>query len=179
MPPLIRPEAAATLHRLREALAGLALAGLGLWVLPGPGYLLPAVGSVLVLLGAGLAVIGLRRYRFRATGEGPGLVQVVEGQIAYFGPADAEGESGGFMALDDVAALTITADGRRWHLIATDGTELHIPRAARGAEDLLDAFVRLPGLDPAAVVRAASGPGTGQERRLWQRGPRPPALPRD
>jgi hypothetical protein len=173
---MIRPEAAATLNRLREALAGALLVGIGGWLVLKPGYVLPLVGAGLAALGAGLAVVGLRRMWFRADGQGPGVVQVIEGQVAYFGPVDASAQ-GGFVALDDLMSLALTADGAHWRLTSVEGTVLVIPRAARGAENLLDAFVRLPGLDPAALVRAASaGPGPA-DRRLWHRGPRLVQLP--
>jgi hypothetical protein len=173
---MIRPEAAATLNRLREVLAGALMVGIGGWLLLKPGYVLPLVGMGLAALGAGLAIVGLRRLWFRADGHGPGVVQVIEGQVGYFGPADGTAR-GGFVALDDLIALSLTADGAHWRLTSSDGVVLVIPRAARGAEDLLDAFVRLPGVDPAALVRAASaGPAAG-DRRLWQRGPRLVALP--
>jgi len=175
---MIRPEAAATLNRFREVLAGGLLVGMGGWLLFKPGYVLPLVGAALAALGAGMAVVGLRRMWFRADGQGPGVVQVIEGQVGYFGPADALGQGGGgFVALDDLVSLSLTADGAHWRLASVEGTVLVIPRAAAGAEHLLDAFVRLPGLDPAALVRAASaGPGAG-DRRLWHRGPRLMQLP--
>lgn len=173
---MIRPEAAATLNRLREVLAGTLLVGTGVWVALKPGYVLPLVGTALAALGVGLAVVGLRRLWFRAEGHGPGVVQVIEGQVGYFGPASV-GAQGGFVALDDLVSLSLTADGAHWRLITSDGEMLVIPRAAAGAEMLLDAFVRLPSLDAATLVRAASaGPGHG-DRRLWQRGPRLIELP--
>ena len=177
MTPLIRPEAKATLNRLREVLAGLLMIGMGAYLLFRPGYMLPVIGMALGLLGAGLAVIGLRQLWFRAEGQGPGVVKTVEGQIAYFGP-----DGGGFLALDDMTALELTAGGGAWRLTGADGTVLEIPRDAAGAEALLDAFVRLPGLDPAAVVRAASGAASGtrpgHHQRLWQRGAPARSLPR-
>lgn len=165
---MIRPGPAATLTRWREVLVGAAVAALGGWLLLKPGYVLPAAGLALGLLGAGLVVVGLRRLWFGAAPEGPGVVQVVEGQVAYFGPADGTG-GGGFVALDEVVALALSPDGAAWVLTAADGARLTIPRGAQGAEALLDAFVRLPGLDPAALVRApATGP-TVAERRIWRR----------
>lgn len=161
---LIRPEAAALLHRFRDTMTGLALALAGLWLLFKPGYVLPAFGLALVGVGIGLAVVGLRRMRFRAQGEMPGVVQVIEGQVGYFGPA-----GGGFVALDDLIALGITADGDHWRLTSVEGAVLIIPRAAKGAETLLDVFVRLPGLDPATLIRAAAAGPAATDRRLWQR----------
>jgi hypothetical protein len=165
---MIRPGAAAVLARWHEVLTGVAVAGLGGWLMLKPGYVLPAAGLGLALVGAGLAVVGLRRMRLRSADAGPGVVQVVEGQVAYFGPADGAG-GGGFVALDEVVALGLSADGARWLLTAVDGTRLDIPRGARGAEALLDALVRLPGLDPAALVRATAAGRAPADRRLWRR----------
>lgn len=161
---MIRPGAAATLSRWREVLAGAAVAALGGWLLFKPGYVLPAAGVALAALGAGLAVVGLRRIRLGAATAGPGVVQVVEGQVAYFGPV-----GGGFVALDEVVALALSADGAAWVLTGADGARLAVPRGAEGAEALADALVRLPGLDPAALVRAAAAGPAPSERRLWRR----------
>lgn len=175
---MIRPAAAAALSRWREVILGVTIVLWGLWLLPSPGYVLPAAGLGLAALGAGLAVVGLRRLRFRADGIAPGVVQVIEGQVAYFGPAGGAVQ-GGFLALDDLVALTLSADGAHWRLTASDGTILVIPRAARGAEDLIDAFVRLPELDAARLVQAArdaNASAAAAERRIWTRGPRRVAL---
>lgn len=161
---LIRPEAAAALIRLRDVLAGLGLAAAGGWLLFKPGYVLPALGLGLAATGCALALVGLRRLRFRAEGQAPGVVQVIEGQVGYFGP-----EGGGFVALDDLIALSLTADGDHWRLTSVEGAVLIIPRAAEGAEHLLDSFVRLPGLEPAALVRAASAGPAATDRRIWRR----------
>lgn len=175
MTDFIRPEARAALHRWREVLAGAGIAALGLWLGLKPGYILPAAGLALMAAGGGLAMVGLRRLWFKAEGVAPGVVQVIEGQVGYFGPADGISR-GGFVSLDDLVALTLTADGAHWRLTASDGTILVIPRAARGAEDLLDAFVRLPGLDAATLIRAAGRGAAPTDRRLWTRAQRPPAL---
>lgn len=165
--PLFRPEALAQLHRWRDVLIGAALGGLGLWLLPGPGLLARALGAVLGLLGAGLMLVAVRRLRLQVWAEGPGIVQVIEGQVAYFGP-----EGGGFAALDDLAALAVAGDD--WVLTAADGSTLRIPRGARGVEALTDALVRLPGLDPSALLRAAA---PGAPAVLWRRAWAPPQVP--
>ena len=81
-----RPEAKAALWRWREVLAAAALVLVGLWWIMGPGRLLALPGWALVLAGVALCVVGVQRARFRGPGDGPGAVQVDEGQIAYFGP---------------------------------------------------------------------------------------------
>ena len=93
----IRPEAKAVLWRWREVLAGLAVAALGLLWATGPRGLLGLVGWVLVAAGVVLVVTGVQRLRFRRTESGPGLVEVDEGKITYFGPL-----SGGSVAARDL-----------------------------------------------------------------------------
>lgn len=164
---MIRPEALDQLRLWREALVGLGLMSAGMWLITRPGYLLPALGIVLTLTGAALAVLGLRRARFRTRGSGPGVVQVVEGQIGYFGPLD-----GGVIALDEIAALWLSADATEWRIRTADDRLLAIPRGARGAEALFDAFAALDGFDMPALLRAVeAGPGPG-DRLLWRRSAR-------
>jgi hypothetical protein len=162
---MIRPEAAALLHRWREVIAGLALAVLGLWTALSPAVLIKGLGGVIGVAGLALAVVGLRRARFTARGTGPGIVQLVEGQISYFGP-----ESGGFMALDDLAEIALGADGDAWLLRDIRGQRLSIPRAATGADGLFDAFARLDGLDMPSLLRLIDGaaPAT-TPRTVWRR----------
>lgn len=162
---MIRPEAAALLHRWREVIAGLALAALGVWTLMSPALLLKGLGGAMAFAGLALAVVGLRRARFAAKGTGPGIVQLVEGQISYFGP-----ESGGFIALDDLAEITLGPGGRDWLLRDISGQRLAIPRAAAGAEGLFDAFARLDGLDMPTLLRLIEGTNdSGGPRTVWRR----------
>ena len=166
---MIRPEVRAMVWRWREALVGLALAGLGAWMLAQPAALIKGLGGLVALAGLALAVNGARRARFLAPGAapGPGVVQVVEGQIAWFAPGDAVG--GGFIALDEITQISLAADGRRWVVMGPGGQHLSIPIDAAGAEALFDAFVSLPGLDPAHLTRmAAAGPGP-RARPVWRR----------
>lgn len=150
----IRPELLATLHRLREVIAALALAALGLWTAAHGGYLLTPFGLALTALGLAWALTALRRLRFQQDGEAPGLVRVTEAQIAYYGP-----RVGGFVGLPDLVEVRLlTLRGRRiWKLRQGDGQLLHIPVEASGAEALFDAFASLPGMDTAALVAVLGG----------------------
>ena len=162
---LIRPEAAAGLRRWREVLSGLAVAGLGLWVALWGGYFFVPLGGLIVAVGAGLATIGWRRLRFAQVVSDPGLVQVVEGQLAYMGPHD-----GGFVGLKDLAELALIRQGqaRYWRLTPQQGAPLMVPVAALGADVLFDAFASLPGLDSQALVDVLAPEATG-DRVLWRR----------
>ncbi len=160
--PLIRPELKAALSRYSEVLTGLGIAVFGLWALQARGAFFQGLAALVVLAGLALAVIGWRRLRFRREGAAPGVVQVVEGQISYFGP-----DEGGFIALGDLVELHLIDNGRLWHLVAQDDTRLTIPVAAAGSEALFDAFAGLPELRMAALLDALDVPGPVPARCLW------------
>jgi hypothetical protein len=147
----VRPEITEGLTRWREVILAGGVAALGLWCALQPGYVLPALGLVLVVAGLGWGAVALRRLRFRQSGEAPGIVRVTEAQIAYMGP-----RIGGFVGLPDLSEIRLLSyRGRRvWKLRAANGEALHIPVEADGADALFDAFAGLPGMDMAALVAA-------------------------
>jgi len=160
---LIRPEAQAALWRLREVFAAAGLAAVGLWLAALGGYVLVPLGGIVVSLAAGFGLLAWRRMRFAQSGDAPGVVELDEGQISYFGP-----EVGGAVALADLVELRlITMRGRRmWRLRQDDGQALLIPVSAAGAERLFDAFATLPGMDTGVLVAAVDpvvGVGLGAE----------------
>lgn len=185
---MIRPELRTAAWRWREVIYAGMTAALGLWLVRLGGLILIPAGLALIALGLGWAVSAWRRVKFAQGHEGPGLIEVDEGQIAYMGPG-----AGGYVALPDLVELRLmTLQGRRlWRLRQSDGQALLIPVDATGAERLFDAFAALPGIDMAAVVSAlqappvrgaqgqgetGSGPGfaTGltiaeQSRLIWRR----------
>lgn len=161
--PLIRPEAARVIARWREVLAAGAVVAVALWLGTRPGWLLPGLGAVLG--GAALAwgFVAFRRLRFAGRGGAPGVVEVVEGQIAYFGP-----EGGGFVAVGEIVEIAVIRDGaghRAFRLVPAEGPALTIPVAAEGAARLHDALAQLPGID---LGRMAAAPGAGTVGRLWR-----------
>ena len=163
----LRPDAVRSLRRWREVLAALGLAALGVWIAASPGPVVQGFGWVLVLVGAAALIPAIRRARFAASGEGPGIVRVDEGRILYMGPVE-----GGAMALDDIAELSLRrardGGGATWVLGGPD-TVLEIPVDAAGGDALFDAFAALPGLSPRMLLsaRADGRPGT---LPLWRRG---------
>jgi hypothetical protein len=148
---VIRPEARAALWHWREVIGAGALALAGMWLIALGGFVLIPAGALAILLSLGLATLGYRRLRFAQDGSAPGVVDVDEGQISYFGPA-----FGGAVAIPDLMELRlITAGGRRmWRLKQTDGQALLIPIEAVGADKLFDAFSALPGLNSQTLVAA-------------------------
>ncbi len=148
---MIRPAAAAALRRWQEALIGLAVCALGAWwgFFTGGG-LLHWVGYVVLAAGIALVVTGVQRGRFRIGGSGPGVVQVVERRVSYFGPL-----SGGIIDLDALKALSLdhTSDPACWLLQVPAQQVLAIPLNAKGADQLFDVFATLPGIRTEHMLR--------------------------
>jgi hypothetical protein len=162
----LRPEAKAQLLRWRETIAGLAAAALGLWLSLTAYGALFGIGVVLLTGGIALAAAGVQRARFRLGSEGPGVVQVVEGRVTYFGPW-----GGGGASLDRLAWLELVpvrGAAGAWVLIEEEGERLEIPVDARGADRLFDVFAALPGLDTRRML-ADLHPPVRERTLIWQR----------
>jgi hypothetical protein len=162
----LRPEAKAQLVRWRETLAGLGAAALGLWLVLTAYGVLFGLGVVLILGGAALAVAGVQRARFRQGSDGPGVVQIIEGRITYFGPW-----GGGAASLDRLAWLEVVpvpGAAGAFMLIEEEGERLEIPLDARGADRLFDVFAALPGFDTRAML-SAMRPPVRERTAIWQR----------
>lgn len=138
----IRPEARAEMWRWREVLVGLPILLLGIYWASGFG-LLKWVGFAVALGGVALMLAGFQRARFRSVRGGPGVVQVDERQITYFGPLD-----GGAVAIDDLTGVSLDARSEPpvWVLRQAGQNLLHIPVNAEGTDALFDAFAALPGI---------------------------------
>lgn len=164
MTSFIRPEVKVQLWRWREALAGALAALVGIWWLIGPGNLLVLPAIALLLAGAALVWIGVQRARFRPVGQGPGAVQIDEGQITYFGPL-----TGGAVSLRELARLTYDPSQHpaHWRLFQPGQKELLIPVNAEGSDKLFDAFATLPGLRMEQLLQAKSGAGA-HPIVIWQ-----------
>lgn len=170
---LIRPELRAGLRRWREALTGGAVMLLALWAWTQGIGIVAWLAVPLGLAGAALVSTGVVRGQLRGPGTGPGVVDMTEGQLAYFGPRD-----GGVVALDAVQAIAIDRTGKPAHWIVERAGEppLHIPVTAKGADTLLDAFAALPGFRMDRAVHPRGSAGTGP-RVIWRRAPVAPLGP--
>ena len=166
---MIRPEISARLARWREAVAGGAVVAFGLWLAFGSSGVVAVFGAVVGLVGAMLALSGIRRARFRSAVFSPGVLEVDEGRLTYLGPV-----LGGSADLDDLTEVVFrrTATGEAfWRLSHTGGRPLIVPEGAAGSERLLDALTPLPGFETAAMVRAVQGRGAGTTA-VWRRADR-------
>ena len=155
---MIRPEAKAALSQWREALVGLGVLALGIyWGFFTGGGLLHWIGYAVALAGVLLIVAGIQRGRFRIGSGGPGIVQVLEGRITYFGPL-----SGGVADLDALSALSLDPTGKppHWMLHQPGQEPLAIPLNAEGADALFDAFATLPGLQTERMLAEMRRDGT-------------------
>ena len=169
----IRPDLAAAFARWREPIAAACLAAFGVWVATRGGWLLFGAGVATWALAGGWALIAIRRVRFLPRADAPGVVELDEGQIGYFGPT-----FGGFVALSDLSEIRVTVfhGTRSWRLRTADGQVLTIPVGAAGAERLFDAFAALPGIDMGALAEALAG--RSESRTVWRRGPVAASAPR-
>ncbi|MEE4118395.1 MAG: hypothetical protein V2I65_05225 [Paracoccaceae bacterium] len=172
----VRPEAIVALTRWREVAIALAAAAFGLWVATRGGYFYAVLGGVILAFALGFALSAWRRLRFAPDADAPGMVEIDEGAIAYFGP-----ETGGVVALSELDEVQATAhpSGLAWRLHQSDGTVLTIPAAASGADQLFDVFGALPGASTRPFLAAVEHPPAGT-LRLWRRraAAHEPRLPR-
>ena len=171
---LIRSEARKVLWQLREVLAGTALIALGLYWVVGMIGILSLVGYVVLAVGVGLIALGVQRARFRTGTDGPGVVQVDEGQITYFGPL-----SGGVVAIADLERLTLdqTSTPPHWVLDQHGQPPIYVPLNAAGAEALFDAYARLPGLRTERMLSELRR-STPHTVVIWERSPLRPIASR-
>ncbi len=152
----LRPAARAAVLRWREALVGAGVVAVGLWFVAAGGLLF-WIGWIVAAAGGALTAAGVQRGRFRQGGDGAGVVRVVEGQLAYFGPED-----GGTMAVAEIEWLAQA--GGAWVLRDASGTTLRIPVNALGADALFDVFAAIPG------VGRVPQPDGSPDRIIWRRG---------
>lgn len=168
MAEFLRPELRATLFKWREALAGVALLGVGLWLALARFGLITWLGWAIAVFGAVLIYTGVQHQRFRSAGLGPGIVRIVERRVAYMGPL-----TGGMVDMDLLARLELDPTGSpaHWTLTAETGTTLSIPVNAAGADRLFDLFAALPGIRTEAMLSALqSAPDTVV--LIWEAGPK-------
>lgn len=154
MAEFIRPEVTEALFRWRGEIGAVAVGLFGGWLGLAAFGTLALLGWALLALSPVLLLIAVQRRRFAAAGgEGPGVVELVEGRIGYFGPA-----GGGFVVLDDLTEIRLVphGGGRAWLLRASGSPDLVVPLGAQGDEALFDAFVTLPGLTAAQLVSAVT-----------------------
>lgn len=163
--PLIRPELIARFRPWREVIAAALTAVFGVRVFAQGGLLFRPLGGAILAVALLWGIGAWRRRRFMVAIGAPGLVEIEEGAIRYFGARALGGE----VALRDLNQIRLLRlDGHaHWRLRTRDGQALLIPVEAAGANALADAFAALPGFDlrAASAALAASHAMT----TVWQR----------
>ncbi|WP_322890311.1 MULTISPECIES: hypothetical protein [unclassified Yoonia] len=154
MADFFRPEARAFFWRWREVLAAAGLALFGLWWGLNAAGVTVWLGYLVGAIGLGWAFAAIQRARFAQDGEGPGVVQVRERRLAYFGPLD-----GGILDLDDLTEVALdprSYPDPSWILTGIGGQRIAIPINAAGADALFDVFAGLPGIKTGTVLDVLS-----------------------
>lgn len=166
---MIRPTLRASFARWSEPLLALAVAGFGLWLSLWGGWFFAAIGALVMLVGIALLIGAWRRLPFRRKIAAPGVVELDEGAIRYYG-ADALGGEIALRDLVEVRLLRLKGRGH-WRLRSAGAEALLIPVDAAGAETLAYAFNALPGMDmgmvSAALAHVADQPDA--VRTVWRR----------
>ena len=139
-----------------------------LWAVTESGVL-AAVGTSLAIVGALITFAGIQRTRFRVGHGGPGVVQVDERQVTYYGPLD-----GGSVSIDGLVRVDLDPGARPhavWVLTDAHGMVLNIPTQAENAEALFDVFAALDGIKTENMLaQLRSNPA--QRVRIWDTGQR-------
>ena len=167
----IRPEARVAIWRWRELIVAALMLLVGLkWAFTSYGVT-EVTGWALVVSGLVVAVVGAQRLRFRLGADGPGVVRVDEGQIAYFGPL-----TGGAVATSELLRLRLDHPAKppHWVLEQEGQAPLEIPVNAAGHEALFDVFAALPGLRTERMLSELRRNGPHQVV-IWERAPLRPA----
>lgn len=163
---MIRPELLKRARRWTEPLVALLGAITGLWMAGWGGWFFAGLGLLLCFAGLAWLLAALRRLPFRRDSKGPGLVEIDEGAIRYYGARLLGGE----IALRDLTEIRLlTLQGRpHWRLKSADAQALLIPLDAAGAATLADAFAALPGIRMGEISSALQHPHDAG-RTLWVR----------
>ena len=166
---MIRPELRDWAARHAEALVAAAIALAGLWLALRGGWFLGFLGVVAALVGLALLVGALRRLPFRRNIASPGMVEIDEGAVRYFGAQTLGGE----IALHDLVQIRLLQlqDHPHWQLRNRQGEALLVPLDAAGADALAHAFTALEGLDMGALASALEhvSDGAATMRTVWTR----------
>ncbi|MBB1499243.1 hypothetical protein [Paracoccus sp. MC1862] len=162
---MIRPELVARFKPWREVAAAVLTGLAGIWIFSLGGLLLQPLGGAILAFAILWGWGAWRRRRFAVEIAAPGLVEIEEGAIRYYGARALGGE----VALRDLSQIRlIRLDGHaHWRLRTRNGEAVLIPVEAAGAAALADAFAALPGFDLGAAAAALAAKDAF--RTVWQR----------
>ncbi|SEL27711.1 hypothetical protein SAMN05421666_3333 [Roseovarius nanhaiticus] len=161
----LRPEAVRTLTRWQGILISAAILAVGGVIALGSYGITFWLGCAIALGGAVSLIAAAQRMRFAAGTGGPGVVQIDEGAIGYFGPL-----GGGVIARSEMTSLALDRTGKpaHWALSQPDQDDVMIPLTAAGADALFDVFAALPGMKTERMLAEMRRKDAGRTL-LWQR----------
>ncbi|MBV0890327.1 hypothetical protein KTN05_00455 [Paracoccus sp. Z118] len=164
--PVIRPELAERLRPWREVAAAALVAAFGAWVFSWGGLVYQPLGLAVIAVALVWGTDARRRMRFRRDIAAPGVVELIEGAVRYYGAETLGGE----IALRDLVEVRLLRlkGHPHWRLRSSDGQALLIPVEAAGAATLAHAFAALPGFDLAEAANALDAEGE-TFRTVWRR----------
>ena len=166
MADFIRPEVKALAWRWRELIVAEILFFFGLWWALTSSGPVKWMGWIVVVLAIGLSIAGVLRGRFRQSGQGPGVVKILERRVGYFGPL-----TGGAIDWAQAALLELEPNAKpapHWILSDVNGQVVEIPVNAEGADALFDAFASREGINMQATVDVLSRTST-ERVVIWQK----------
>lgn len=162
---LIRPELREWLRPRQEMLVAALCVIVSGWIASWGGWFFAGLGFLGFAISAGWLLGSWRRLAFHRDIAAPGLVEIVEGEIRYFG-ARAIGGTLALRDLNEIRLLRLNGQDY-WRLKTQGGEALLIPVEAKGADRLADAFSALPGLDLGRVSAALAQKGGPSLRIVW------------
>ena len=113
-----------------------------------------AIGSAIALLGLVLLRGAVHLIRFRRSQKAPGMVDVTEREISYFGPM--HGKTVSLESLFKIELRESEAYASVWVLHNSEGDPMIVPTSAKGSDRLFDAFTSLSDVKMDALVRAVN-----------------------
>lgn len=152
----IRPPVREHFAKWREAYFVAGILILGCWTFL-RGYatlnlVLQGIGLILSLVGILLLRTAIQRIRFRRSQKAPGMVDVTEREISYFGPL--HGKTVSLESLNKIELRESEAFASIWVLHHSEGDPMIVPTTAKGSDRLFDAFTSLSGVKMDKLVEA-------------------------
>lgn len=167
----IRPPVLEHFTKWREAYFVGFVLGLGCWMFlygqTNVNLVLQGLGLVVSLVGIILLRTAIQRIRFRRSEKAPGMVDVTEREISYFGPM--HGKTISLESLNKIELRESEAYAAIWVLHHTEGDPMIVPTTAKGSDRLFDAFTSLSGVQMSALV-AAINQVPVHSQVIWERG---------
>lgn len=154
----IRPAVLMHFNKWREAyfVAGVLLLGIWLFMhgFATLNLVLQALGLIVSLVGIVLLRTAIQRIRFKRSQKAPGMVDITEREISYFGPL--HGKTIALESLRKIELRESEAYGAIWVLHHFDGDPMIVPISAKGSDRLFDAFTGLSGVKMDVLVAAVN-----------------------